>query len=118
MTTQTRNPDPAGQKIDLSATRIFSLLSSTRRRYALHYLFQKVGAVSLGELAEQIAIWEGNLTRDQYERIYVSLLHVHVPKFEDADVVRYHHGDETVELTDTARFLRPHLDLTVDEDLQ
>lgn len=118
MTTQTRDTDAGRTETDLSAELILQLLSHTRRRYALHYLVQKVGAVHLGEIAEQIAIWEEEPTRDRYERIYVGLLHAHVPKLSDAGVVRYHEDDETVSLSESADRLRPYLDLAARDDLR
>ena len=59
---------------------MFDLLASDHRRYTLHYLSQKVGAVSLCDLAEQIAIWEADPTYDGYERTLTGLYHIHLPK--------------------------------------
>lgn len=61
----TKTPTEPRQDVqtdDLSATDILPLLADDRRRYVLHYLSQQVGTVSLGELAEQIALWENDLT--------------------------------------------------------
>ena len=103
---------------DLSPTTVFQLLTDDRRRYALHYLSQKVGAVPLGELAEQIALWEGDPTRDRYDRVLTGLSHVHLPRLTDAGVVRYDPVRETVELLEAAETVRPFLKLTVQDDLQ
>lgn len=103
---------------DITPTTIFTLLANDHRRYTLHYLSQKVGAVSLGDLAEQIAIWEADPTHDHYERILTGLYHTHLPKLVDAGIVRYDVEQETVELLEAIDSLIPHLNLIVADDLQ
>ena len=118
MTTQTRNENPSSIESDLSATKIFSLLSNDRRRYALHYLSTQVGDVHLGELAEQIAIWEDEPTNDRYERIYVGLVHNHVPKLESAGVIESKPDKETVALSENVNALCPYLELAESDDIR
>ncbi|PSQ45111.1 hypothetical protein BRD15_12510 [Halobacteriales archaeon SW_6_65_15] len=118
---RTETTDPATSSIDtaeLSPTAIFDLLADDRRRYALHYLSRKVGAVPLGELAEQIAVHEGDPTRDRYDRILTGLYHNHLPKLSDSGVVRYDPERETVALRDEDEQLAPYLKLSVADDLQ
>ena len=103
---------------DLTPTTIFNLLANDRRRYALHYLSQTVGAVSLGDLAEQIALWEDNPTYDHFERVVTGLHHMHLPKLADAGVVRYDVEQETVELREAADELTPYLKRVTADDLQ
>ncbi|QLG29192.1 hypothetical protein HUG10_17380 [Halorarum halophilum] len=103
---------------DLNPTTIFDLLAHDHRRYTLHYLSQKVGAVSLGDLAEQIAIWEADPTYDYYERVLTGLHHTHLPKLAGAGVVCYDVERETVEALDAVDCLTPHLTLTAAADLQ
>lgn len=103
---------------DLTPTTIFSLLANDHRRYTLHYLSRKVGAISLGDLAEQIAIWDADPTYDHYERILTGLHHRHLPKLADAGVIRYDVEQETIELQDAVDNLIPHLDLTTADDLR
>ena len=104
--------------VDLAPTTIFNLLANDRRRYVLHYLSQTVGAVSLGDLAEQIALWEENPTYDHYERVVTGLHHIHLPKLADAGVVRYEVEQEAVELRKAANELTPHLKRVTADDLQ
>lgn len=102
----------------LSSTDIFELLTNERRRYALHYLSQRVGAVHLGELAEHIAVQEGDPTRDRYERILTGLVHTHLPKLTDAGVVRYDPGRETLKRRESADQLAPFLRLAEADDVR
>lgn len=118
---RTETTDPATSSIDtaeLSPTAIFDLLADDRRRYALHYLSRKVGAVPLGELAEQIALHEGDPTRDRYDRILTGLYHCHLLKLTDAGIVRYDPDRKTVALRDEDERLAPYLKLSVADDLQ
>ena len=101
---------------DLSATAIFELLSNDRRRFALHALSRAVGAVEVSDLADQIALREGEHTHDRYERICTGLVHVHPPKLVEAGVVRFDPERETVQLLDAADKLTPHLDLVAHAD--
>lgn len=119
MTTKTPTELPHSSLSDaLSATDIFALLADDRRRNVLHYLSQQVGTVSLGELAEQLAIWEGNPTYDHYERILTSLNHSHLPKLVDGGLVHYEVEQETVSGLDALESVRPYLDLALADDLQ
>lgn len=74
---------------DRSTTAIFGLLADERRQLTLRYLAQSVGAVHLSDLADQIALWEGEHTADRYERVATSLVHTHLPKLSAAGLVDY-----------------------------
>lgn len=118
MTTKhTLESEYSSRSAELSATEIFPLLAEARRRYVLHYLSQRVGAVSLGELAEQLALWEDTPSRDHYERILTSLYHSHLPKLIDAGLIRYEVEQETVVELDTMNKVDPYLDLAVADDV-
>ncbi|EMA31017.1 hypothetical protein C444_08860 [Haloarcula japonica DSM 6131] len=96
---------------DLSVTTIFELLTSERRRRALQYLTQAVGAVPISDLADQLTLWEGEHTREQYERVCTSLFHVHLPKMADAGVVQYDPACETVHPQEAIEQITPYLEL-------
>lgn len=118
MTTKTPTESPHSPRTgELSATDIFPLLANDRRRNALHYLSRRVGAVSLGELAEQLAVWEDDPTYDHYERILTSLHHDHLPKLVAGDLVTYDADGETVSGCDTMDSVQPYLDLALVDDL-
>ncbi|MCU4742959.1 hypothetical protein OB955_18490 [Halobacteria archaeon AArc-m2/3/4] len=117
MKTDTSDVKIPSNKRTLSANTVFELLQAQRRRYALHYLSQKVGAVPITELAEQIALWEGDPTYDRVERICTGLHHRHLPKLVDTQIVRYDPTAETVELQPLPANLESHLELAVLDDL-
>ena len=118
MKTKTPNStEPGTEETPLAPTDIFDLLADDRRRYTLHCLSRHVGAISLGELAELIALEEGDPTADRYERILTGLHHVHLPKLVDAGLVRYESDAETVTGAGAITQLTPYLELAMREDL-
>lgn len=87
--------------------RIFDLLSEERRRYALYYLDQREGPVSVDELAAHVADWQSDpgmvsIPDDTFERIEIDLLHVDLPKAAETSFVQYNSEERTVELTGPA----------------
>lgn len=95
----------------LPSNTIFELLLEEQRRYALYYLSEKVGAVSLEDLIDRIADREGQSTRERIDRITVEFHHNHLRKLIDADVLRYDADAGTVERRAAARSLDPYLEL-------
>lgn len=92
---------------ELSRDLVFDILSSPRRRYMLYYLRQADQPVHIQELSAEVASWENEipveeLTDQQQKRVYVSLYQTHIPKLEDAGIVRYDQEAGTVELTGRA----------------
>lgn len=119
MTTKTPAKLPHSSQTDeLSATDIFPLLADDRRREILHYLTQHTSTVSLGELAEQLAIWDGKPTYDHYERILTDLHHSQLPKLVDGGLVRYDVEAETVKALDSIESVQPYLELALVDDLE
>ncbi len=90
---------------------MFRALSEERRQYAVVYLARRAGAIYLGDIAEYVAIREGEPNRDRYERILVDLHHRSLPTLVEAGVVAYDPATELVELSVPAAELRPYLDL-------
>ena len=93
---------------------MFDLLSSHRRRYAIHHCKREGEAVSLSDLAEQVAAWEQDkaveqLTSAERKRVYTSLQQTHLPTLDDAGMVEFENG--TIELTDRADELDVYLDV-------
>lgn len=92
----------------LSQDLVFELLKSPRRRYVLYYLRQYGGRTTLGDVTDQVAAWENDVTVDeltskQRKRVYISLYQTHLPKLNDAGVVNYDREEGTVELARRAR---------------
>lgn len=77
----------------VSLDTVFDLLRKERRRYALYYLEQQEGRVSIEEVAEQVAKWEDDSPGDpapgRYDRVELSLHHTHLPKTARADFIEY-----------------------------
>lgn len=117
-TTMPDTPISSTETADITPTTLFNLLANDRRRYVLHYLSQTAGAVSLCDLAEQIARWEDDSTYDRYKRILTGLHHMHLPKLVDAGMVCYNVEGETVELLDAADAVMPHLNRVTADDLE
>ncbi len=118
MPTKTNDRRSGGIDDEQAVSGVFELLSARRRRFALHYLTTQVGAVPVSEVADQIALWERDHTRDGYERICTSLVHVHLPRLTDAGIVEYDPERETIELRERATVLTPYLDLAAEVDLR
>lgn len=96
----------------LTTTQIFELLANDRRRLVLWYLQRAVGAVSVDELADQLALEEGTTIHTGDDQIHSALVHVHLPKFAAAGVLEYDTTARTVTRNRTADQLVPYLDLT------
>lgn len=82
---------------------IFKVLSNRRRREVVEYLHESDGTVSVGEIAEHIAVKENETSIQQlssYERkrVYVSLYQNHLPVMDDANTVDYAESRKTVRL--------------------
>ncbi|WP_254538906.1 DUF7344 domain-containing protein [Halomarina litorea] len=85
----------------------FNILSNSRRRYILYYLYTHDEPATIDELAGQIAAWENEIPIDELDdtarrRVYVSLYQTHLPKLDDFGIADYDRDEGVVELTDRA----------------
>ncbi|MEY7849439.1 hypothetical protein AB7C87_09625 [Natrarchaeobius sp. A-rgal3] len=79
-----------------SATRMeaaCSLLAESERRYLLYLLAEDRGA-NIEEFISQVAAWEldeptAAIGKETRQRIYVSLVHNHLPRLADYDIIEY-----------------------------
>lgn len=77
------------------------LLSNRRRRYALYYLREQGGSVTLETLAAQIASWESDDEDDaDVRQIRADLYHSQLPRMDSADIVAFDADEGVVELAD------------------
>lgn len=113
MKSNATDPDTSIVTDDVSATDVFKAFSHSRRQYALQYLVHKPGAIALSDVAEYIAIKEGTMTHDRYERILTGLYHNHLPHLTNAGLVRYDADRELVELQVDSEMLLPYLELAL-----
>lgn len=81
------------------------LLSSSYRRHVI-YALQEDGPASVGELAD--AVVSAGLA-DVQERVVASLVHNHLPKLAEFDVVAYDGPNDEVSLDDGIARLEPFL---------
>lgn len=116
MKSETSKTTTGSSRETLTPTDIFPLLADERRRHVLYYLEHRVGAVAIGDVAEQVALAEDDLSRDRFERIVTGLYHVHLPKLQEAGIVRYDLERETIERRPTADQLTPYLDVAIVQD--
>ncbi len=99
----------------LSKDNIFEVLSSSRRRYVIYYLYSHEGTAELKDLATHIAAWESGepldaITDEETRRVYISLYQTHLPKLAEFDIVRYDSDARIAELTPKADQLSRYLD--------
>ncbi|WP_158055766.1 DUF7344 domain-containing protein [Halorussus halophilus] len=81
---------------------LYDCLSHRHRRWTLAVLDQRERAVTVRELAEEIAAHERDESGDPANKIRTSLYHVHLPKLTEIGLARYDEGARMVWLTDDA----------------
>lgn len=85
--------------------RVFDVLSKERRRYALYYLEQQDGPVSVEELVEQIAVWETDGTGEsipdeKFREVQIEFRHTDLPKTATLEYIQYDSESGEIELTE------------------
>lgn len=102
----TKNPDgavsvsvsPSGDKYDA----IFGVLADQRRRLSLQYLLNSDTSVTVDELTTELAAHESQVpvtgpgSGGERDAIKVSLVHKHLPKMDEADVIEYDGPEQTI----------------------
>jgi len=96
--------DPPITDPHTSVDDIFDVVSNCRRRYVVYFLKNTSQPVELGTLATQIAAWEtdqpmAEVTRAERKRVYTSLQQVHLPKMNDAGLIRFEKPSSIIEPT-------------------
>ncbi|MFO7926015.1 hypothetical protein [Natronomonas sp.] len=111
MTIKTEDNTAGDIHAEETVSALFKLLSHHRRRIAVQYLATQVGTTSVSDVADQIALLEGEHTHDRYERICTSLVHAHPPMLTDGGVIEYDHEREVLKLRDQGAGMLPYLEL-------
>ncbi|PSP72967.1 hypothetical protein BRC86_10860 [Halobacteriales archaeon QS_3_64_16] len=127
----------------LTRDEIFDVLSSRRRRYALHYLRRQEnerdgngranelgstdgsngdGGVALSELAERVAAWENDRTIEELsaaerKRAYTSLQQFHLPRLDEQRIVEYDRRNGVVSLGEAMDDIDVYLDVVPRKDV-
>lgn len=96
--------DPPITEPRASVDEIFDVVSNCRRRYVVYFLKNTSQPIELGTLATQIAAWEtdqsmAEVTRAERKRVYTSLQQVHLPKMNDAGLIRFEKPSSIIEPT-------------------
>ncbi|QAU14043.1 hypothetical protein EKH57_15770 [Halorubrum sp. BOL3-1] len=107
---------------ELSREAVFEMLSSRRRRYTLHYLFQRGELVTIRELSEQLAAWENHIDRQavtpkQRKRVYTALHQTHLPRMDRFGVVEFDRDRGTIAMTDHVAEFDIYLDVVPQDDI-
>jgi predicted transcriptional regulator len=107
---------------DFSTSEAYDILSDRRRRYAVHYLKQVGGPVSVRELAEQVAAWENSKTVEELDyqerkRVYSSLTQSPLSTMEEAGIIDHAEQAKTVELTDSVEETDIYLEIVSQRDI-
>lgn len=94
--------------------RLYDLLSESRRRYLL-YLLSASGRQSVDELARRLVARErtGSTSagsESKRQRVVTALVHNHLPRLAEHDVVDYHADRKTVEPGDAFDEIEPFLE--------
>lgn len=122
---QGTNADVSDARADatLSDDDRFYLLQSSRRREAIEYLLAADETVRISTLARRVAAIEhgtstAEVTSEQYQRIYVPLYQLHLPKLDEHGVVEYRKERGLVDPTPKLEVFRPYLDADGENDGQ
>ncbi|MFP9062116.1 hypothetical protein ACLI4R_16560 [Natrialbaceae archaeon A-chndr2] len=119
------NTVPSGSEGEggLSRDEMFTMLSNRRRRWVLYYLKRHEGnRVDLRTLVDTISAWEYGtsveaLSWKQRKRVYTALRQSHLPKLDDAGIVKYDQSRGTVELTESAHEVQLYLEYVPAHDI-
>lgn len=107
---------------DISANNsILASLGKTRRQHILGILGDRTSSIDLRELATNLAAEEQeqtllDVTPDEVDAIQAALIHVHLPKLEDAGLVDWNQSAETVTTTNHPAISDPKFQQMVDID--
>lgn len=107
---------------ELDREQIYTILSARRRRYVLHFLYQREEPTELRELATKIAAWENKrsvdaITSNQRKCVYTALRQAHLPKMDDQGVIEFDPVSGRVALADRAADLDAYLEIVPDNEI-
>lgn len=108
------------QTDDLSADTALNLLAKRRRRLALDCLERHEMALSLADLAEEVAVAENDtplpdIDKQEVLRVYSNLYHNHIPRLTDHGVVEYEQKRDLVQLSNDTNLVMELLSVLPDD---
>ncbi|ELY57602.1 DUF7344 domain-containing protein [Natronolimnohabitans innermongolicus] len=91
-----------------------SLLSESERRFLLYQLAERRDA-NLEDVVTQIAAWEHDahpieIDKEVRQRVYVSLVHNHLPRLQDYGIIEYDLRSGDIVLDDGFEDIKPLLE--------
>lgn len=94
---------------------IFGVLAANRRRNVVRYLREEGGPIAFDALTAEVVRAERDtdadaLQQEKWEDAAVALGHVHLPMMDDADVVEYDEGTESIDVGDRIALACSQLD--------
>lgn len=100
---------------ELGLDGVFGVLKNQRRRRILRYLITHDDPVTIGTLAEHIAVLENDttqiaLTSRERKRVYIGLYQNHLPKMDDAGAIVFNKARGTIVSGPNAAQFEPYLD--------
>ncbi|MCU4972777.1 hypothetical protein OB955_08495 [Halobacteria archaeon AArc-m2/3/4] len=104
------------QRMQQNINTVFGVFAHHRRRYALRGLRMHETAMTLAELAEEVAIRENeapvtDISPEVLECVHVSLYHTHIPKLADEGFVRYDRKEGIIALSERAQQVEQYQEL-------
>lgn len=111
-----RDDSSDGATGEFSREVVFEMLSNQRRRYVIHYLLDADEEAELRELARAVAAWENDkrpdaVTSQERRRAYNALQQAHLPKMDDAGLIRFDSSRGTVSASEGLDDLQVYLEI-------
>ena len=99
---------------------VFELLANERRLCAILCLRESEGRMTVRDLATEIAAMEQDSCPDEVSeetvtRVYLSLLHTHLPRLYESKVVEYHRATEYIVFSNNSPAVETVVDAVTDE---
>jgi hypothetical protein len=107
--------------IDLSElSNAFELLADERRLYAILRLREAESRMTVHRLATEIAAYErdtcpDDISEEAVTRVYLSLLHTHLPRLHQMKVIEYHRATEYLVFSNNSPAVETIIDAVSDE---
>lgn len=91
--------------VKISEDTIYEALSNRRRRYAIHAIKREECPLDAAELSTYVTAWEQGIEPDEVEyadrkSVYGALTRTHLPKLDDAGLIKYDSEAKRIEPTD------------------